>query len=160
MAQQVLVFGGPDEVIAWLKAENWWGEEKHSEQLQVPYAMITGISQHWRETAQKIPVAQKKELFYRFMLPLVMHANSMVLDRRARLTRMKNTLNKDGQLQTGDLEWLREAAVLLCIADRETAAKLDNSFAGELRKVIDQALYKLDVIPAGLVLGQAAQVRG
>ena len=110
--QQVIVLGSLDDVVGWLQAENWWGEEKHSEQLRVPYAMITGISPRWRETAQRMPVAEKKEIFYRFILPLVMHANTMVLDRRARLEHMADTLAGGGKLQTADLEWLREAAVL------------------------------------------------
>jgi len=158
-AQEVVVFGGLDDVTGWLKAENWWGEEKHSEQLRVPYAMITGISPRWRETAQHLPVAEKKELFYRFMLPLVMHANVMVLERRARLTHMADRIAAGQKLQTSDLEWLRAAVVLLRITNTDTAAALGSS-ADELRDVITQALYRLDVIPAGLVLGQAAYESG
>jgi len=158
--QQVIVLGSLDDVVGWLQAENWWGEEKHSEQLRVPYAMITGISPRWRETAQRMPVAEKKEIFYRFILPLVMHANTMVLDRRARLEHMADTLAGGGKLQTADLEWLREAAVLLRITDKDAAAVLDGNSPEELRKVIAEALYRLDVIPAGLVLGQAAYESG
>ena len=33
-----------------------------------------------------MPVPQKKELFYRGVLSLVVHANDMMLDRRERLT--------------------------------------------------------------------------
>jgi len=36
VGQQVIVLGSPDDVIGWLQAENWWGEEKHGEQLTVP----------------------------------------------------------------------------------------------------------------------------
>jgi len=144
VGQQVIVLGSPDDVIGWLQAENWWGEEKHGEQLTVPNAMITGISPRWRENAQKIPVVQKKEIFYRFILPLVMHANTMVLDRRARLKRMADTSGDGGKLQTVDLDWLREAVVLLRIADKDSAAALEDQSPEELRKVIDQALYRLD----------------
>ncbi|HSQ84461.1 MAG TPA: glucosaminidase domain-containing protein, partial [Desulfobacterales bacterium] len=96
----------------------------------------------------------KKEIFYRFMLPLVMHANTMVLDRRDRLQRLKTTIVNGKELSAEDDAWLREIAVILRIANREKVSKMKDS--SELRKVIDQALYKLDVIPAGLVLGQAA----
>ncbi len=159
VGQQVIVLGGLDDVTDWLKAENWWGEEKRGENLRVPHAMITGISPRWRETAQKLPVAEKKEIFYRFMLPLVMHANVMVLNRRAWLMRMAETIHADGHLDDGDLEHVREAVVLLRIADQETAAALGNS-TEELSDVIAQALYRLDVIPPGLVLGQAAYESG
>ncbi len=35
--------------------------------------------------ARKLPVQHRKEIFYRFMLPLVLHANEMVMKRRNRL---------------------------------------------------------------------------
>ena len=77
-AQEVVVIGGLEDAIEWLKAEQWWGATQHGEHLTVPNAIMTGISPVWRETAQKIPVTEKKEIFYRFMLPLVLHANTMV----------------------------------------------------------------------------------
>jgi uncharacterized FlgJ-related protein len=160
VGQEIIVIGGLDDAIDWLKAEGWWGEEKRGEQLRVPHAMITGISPRWKETAQKIPVHDKKEIFYRFMLPLVMHANDMVLNRRARLSRMDENLAAGKPLSTGDLEWLREVAVLLRITDRDAVAAIANSDAGRLREAIGEALYKLDVIPAGLALGQAAYESG
>ncbi len=58
-----------------------------------------------------------------------------------------------------DLAWLREAAPLLRIMNSEAAATLGDSSA-EVLSVIEQALYKLDIIPAGLALGQAAYESG
>ncbi len=158
-SQEVIVLGGLEEVMDWLKAENWWGEENRDEQLQVPHAMITGINPRWREAAQQLPVPQKKEIFYRFMLPLVVHANTMVLDRRAGLIRMQEMLAAGEEIPAADLEALREGAILLRITDADTAASLMATSA-ELPQVIDEALYKLDIIPAGLVLGQAAYESG
>lgn len=159
VAQEVVVFGSVDDVVDWMRAENWWGEEQHGDQLQVPNAIITGISDRWRANAQKMPVPQKKEIFYRFMLPLVMHANTMVLDRRARLRRMSLDLAGGRNPQMADVAWLRELAVLLRIMDEEAAAALGES-PTELQDIIGQALNRLDVIPAGLVLGQAAYESG
>jgi len=158
-SQEVVVLGGLDEVMDWLAAEDWWGEENRDEQLQVPHAMLTGINPRWREAAQQLPVPQKKEIFYRFMLPLIVHANDMVLDRRAGLLRMQEMLAAGQEIPAADVDALREAAVLLRIADADTAATL-NVTSTELPDVIDEALYKLDVIPAGLVLGQAAYESG
>jgi len=159
VAQEVVVFGSIDDVVDWMRAENWWGEEQHGDQLRVPNAIITGISDRWRANAQKMPVPQKKEIFYRFMLPLVMHANTMVLDRRARLRRMSLDLAGGRNPQMADVAWLRELAVLLRIMDEEAAAALGES-PTELQDIIGQALNRLDVIPAGLVLGQAAYESG
>jgi Bax protein len=157
-AQEVIVLSGLDETIAWFKTENWWGEEKRGEQLTVPHAIIVAISERWQKNAPNLPVATKKEIFYRFMLPLVVHANTMVLDRRVQLQRLKAMVTEASALSAEDNAWLREIAVILRIANREKVSQMTE--AAELRQIIDQALYRLDVIPAGLVLGQAAYESG
>lgn len=157
-AQEVVVLSGPDDTIDWLKSENWWGEEKRGEQLQVPRVMITGISERWQKNAANIPVPMKKEIFYRFILPLAMHANTMVLERREQMKEMDAVLAEGGELSVEDIAWLRDLAVMLRIAKREKADQMAKPV--ELRQVIDKALYKLDVIPAGMVLGQAAYESG
>ncbi len=158
-AQEVIVISGPDELMSWLKAENWWGEEKHGVQLEVPHSMITGITQRWHKNANSLPVSQKKEIFYRLMLPLVVHANDMVLDRRASLEGWKKVVDSGGTVPSDDIELLRQVAVLLRILNADAAAELGGT-SENLIEVIDEALYKLDVIPAGLVLGQAAYESG
>ena len=157
--QDVVVLGGVDQVMNWLQSENWWGEENRDEQLSVPHTMITGINPHWRNTSQKLPVSQKKEIFYRFMLPLVLHANDMVMERREGLIRMKATLAAGGAQTNADMQALREGAVLLRITKEEEAAALTSN-SDSLGAVIDEAIYKLDIIPAGLALGQAAYESG
>jgi len=157
-SQEVVVLSGLDETIAWFKTENWWGEEKRGEQLKVPHTMIVAISNRWKKNAPKLTVATKKEIFYRFLLPLAVHANTMVLDSRERLQRLDTSLAGGNTLSEKDDAWLREVAVLLRITKREKIDQIANAAA--LRKVIDKALYKLDIIPAGLVLGQAAYESG
>ena len=157
--QDVVVLGGVDQVMDWLQSENWWGEENRDEQLTVPHAMITGINPHWRTTSQKLPVSQKKEIFYRFMLPLILHANGMVMERRENLFRMKAALEAGGNQTDADMQALREGAILLRIAKEEEAAALTSS-SDSLGAVIDEAIYKLDIVPAGLALGQAAYESG
>jgi uncharacterized FlgJ-related protein len=157
--QEVVVLGGVEQVEAWLKSENWWGEVNRDAQLRVPKAMITGINPQWRTTSQKLPVQQKKELFYRFMLPLIVHANDMVMERREGLFRMKRALAAGEEQADADMQALREGAVLLRITQQEEAAALTSS-SNNLAAVLDEAIYKLDLIPAGLVLGQAAYESG
>lgn len=158
-SQEVIVFASIDGAIKWLEEEEFWGEERRDEQLEVPRVILTGINPRWRKAAQELPVPHKKEIFYRSMLPLILHANSMVLDRRAGLLRIKEAFESGDEIARDDLELLRSGAVLLRAADTETAAKLgpaDENF----EKVLDEMLYKLDIIPAGLALGQAAYESG
>jgi Bax protein len=158
-AQSVVIINGLDEAIAWLESENWWGEEKHDVQLQVPHAIVTGIPVTWQKNSQSLPVAQKKEIFYRFMLPLIMHANTMVLERREWLTAMRQKVTLDSALSAEELKWLGEAAVLLRISKQDALPGAETS-SQDLLKIVDEAMYKLDIIPAGLALGQAAYESG
>lgn len=158
-AQEVIVFGGPEDVGQWLTEEGWWGEEKRGEQLRVPRAIITGINPSWRQTAQELTVADKKEVFYRLMLPLIVHANDMVLDRRAKLERARRQIDGGEDISENELQELRDAAVLLRVLNTEEADALTTN-SSQAINVIDQLLYRLDVIPAGLVLGQAAYESG
>ena len=154
----VIVLAGPDEVVRWLEAEDWWGEESHASQLDVPNVLITGISERWQRNAAEMPVVQKKEIFYRLILPLVVHANSLVLDRRSRLEQLRLKLEEGASLAADDLQWLEEVADLLRIDWPASPAQAGSRPA--LDKALDEALYKLDVLPAGLVLGQAAYESG
>ncbi len=159
-AQEVIVVGSIDGVIAWLESENWWGATEHGQQLEAPHAVITGISPAWGEAARAIPVEQKKEIFYRLMLPLVLHANSMVLDRREKLQRADASLAAGQRLSSEDIDGLRHAARVLRIGKEDDIATLDRAKPERLREIIAEALYKLDVIPPGLALGQAAYESG
>ncbi len=158
-AQEVLVFSGIDEVIDWLKSENFWGEENRDQQLKVPYVMLTGITQRWQDTAQQLHVPYKKEIFYRLMVPLILHANRMVMEQREALFRAQETLAAGDEISAADMQAIRDGAVLLRVTDSESAASLTQKSA-VLPKVIDELLYKFDIIPAGLALGQAAYESG
>ncbi len=158
-AQELIVLSGPDQLIALLEAENWWGEERHDAQLASPRLMITGISDRWQKTAAAMPVTQKKEIFYRLMLPLALHANAMVLDRRARLQAVADAHTAGDAIDAADLAAVADAAQLLGVLDEEAAGQLALNGSG-LQEAVEALLYRLDVIPAGLVLGQAAYESG
>lgn len=158
-SQEVIVFGSVDDVIEWLKAEDWWGEENRGEQLEVPHAMITGINPKWRETSQKLPVPEKKAIFYRLMLPLIVHANDLVLKRRVALIEVRDQLAAGDDISAEDLDALRRGLVMLRVVDADAAPSI-TAANKELPAMIEEALYKLDVIPNGLVLGQAAYESG
>jgi uncharacterized FlgJ-related protein len=156
---EAIVVVGLDGLMDHLKQEGWWGEESRDEQLTVPHLMITRIHPAWRVAAPNLPVPQKKEIFYRLMLPLVMHANAMVLDRRAKLMRARDDLAAGKQLSAEELDDLKRAVVLLRVMPEEDAAALTAASPG-LTGIVDDLLYRLDVIPAGLALGQAAYESG
>lgn len=157
-AQEMTVLPGYDEAIEWLESIDWWGEDLRGEQLKVPRTLLIAISPKWRKETPDMQVAMKKEFFYRSLLPLVVHANSMVLNRRERLAGFDDLLKRGKMPKTADLEWLGGLAVVLRIQPQE---KIDGiTTTEEWRQVIAEALYRLDVIPAGLVLAQGASESG
>ncbi|MEM8769432.1 MAG: glucosaminidase domain-containing protein [Pseudomonadota bacterium] len=156
---EVVVLAGFEETRAWLEAERWWGEVNRGEQLSSPNVLMTGISNRWRETAATLPVSEKKEIFYRFLLPLILHANDMVLRARGELEAGAALLARGEAISPELLAQLKEFAPILRIRSAEAAASIADSGA-ETAAIIDEMLYKLDVIPAGLALGQAAYESG
>ena len=159
LSQEIVVLGSMDRTIEWLKARDWWGEEKHVTELTVPHTMLAAYGSTWPSDAQAVPVPIKKELFYRMMLPLIMHANVMVIAEREKLESYREQLAAGKSLSAESMADLRELVPLLRIADEEGAAALGDS-GDALLEVIDTALYRLDIIPAGLALGQAAYESG
>jgi len=157
--EEVVVLAGFEETKAWLAAEDWWGEVERDTQLTAPNVLITGISNRWKVTSGKLPVSDKKEVFYRFLLPLILHANDLVLKRRAEVEMAAARLYEGSALTDYQLQNIRQSALLLRVVSEDAASGLASSGA-ETEAVVEQLLYKLDIIPAGLALGQAAYESG
>jgi uncharacterized FlgJ-related protein len=158
-SKEVQVIGSPDEFIALMEGLAWWGEVNRQEQLTAPRIIITGIGDNWRSNAQKMPVPRKKEVFYRLMLPLIMHANSMVETRRGEILAMQTQLQAGESLTAVQWSALKDAAVLMRTRSREAVDALAPE-SPDWPAIIEELLYKVDIIPAGLALGQAAYESG
>jgi len=156
---EVIVLYGREELLPWLEAEGWWGEIDPDETITVPHVIITGIHPSWSEYSKTLPVPVKKALFYRLMLPLVMHANSMVETLREGLIAAKADYSRHGRVSDQQLALIRRVALLLPDMTTEKADALGADDAG-LEAMIDDLLYRVDIVPAGLALGQAAYESG
>jgi uncharacterized FlgJ-related protein len=88
------------------------------------------------------------------MLPLVMHANSLVRTRRGWLEDLQAQL-ADG----GVLDALAKGRLVKLSGFLQTPLS-GNEPEAQILAVIDELLYKLDELPAALVLGQAAYESG
>ena len=157
-AQDVRVFADYEQSVAWMESIGWWGKELRAEQMQVPRTLLIGISPAWGEEAAQMPVDVKKEFFYRCLLPLVTHANWLVRQRRAWLEERAVEM-KNGQAPQGEnLANLRLFAVTLRVKNEQEASEITDP--AEWLTIIDELLYRLDEIPAGLAIGQAAYESG
>ncbi len=157
-AQEVLVISDVDGIVELLEAEDWWQVEGEP-LLAVPHIILTGIEPAWSVDAQNMPVQWKKEIFYRLMLPLVVHANAMVLERRGVLLEIQESLDAGLAIPPNTMDRLRDDLVRLRVLGEDEAAAL-GSDPETLGPVLDNALYRVDVIPNGLALGQAAYESG
>lgn len=157
-AQDVHVFPGHQQSIEWMESIGWWGADLRAEQMQVPRTLLIAISPAWRDAAAQMPVATKKEFFYRCLLPLVTHANWLVRQRRAWLMERKAELENGRILDGQNLENMRLFTTTLRVRSSDEAERITEST--EWLSIIDDLLYRLDEIPAGLAIGQAAYESG
>lgn len=157
--KEVLVFAGTDAVTNWLDSEQGWGGLHDDGTGGAPYALFTAINPSWSEVSKTLQVERKKQLFYRFLLPLVLHANKMVRERRAQVLEIQRKVVASEALDEQELALLRHGLVTLRVIDAETAASV-TALTPELGGYFEQLLYRLDEFPAGLALGQAAYESG
>jgi len=152
---QFIIVQGVEEAEDFLVAESWWGEINRDEQLDAPRVLLTSIPPGWQESSKELPIESKKELFYRLALPLILHANELIRERRAELTALNESLAAGQVLSAAPTAFLTELATDLDIASSDLAQSAESQ-----REVIDEILYRLDEVPTGLALGQAAYESG
>ena len=156
---KVVVLYGREELVPFLEANDWWGPEEHDAQLEVPHFIITAIHPSWSEYSATLPVPVKKELFYRLMLPLVMHANLMVETFREGLFRARDEWEANGRVSDESLELLHRVGYLLPGMKAEDVPNI-TADDPDMPEMLDELLYRMDIVPAGLALGQAAYESG
>lgn len=156
---EVVVLYGREEFVPFLESKDWWGEVEPGTQLSVPHLIITAIHPSWQEYSKTLPVPIKKQLFYRLMLPLVMHANSMVLTFREQLHAALEEHAEHGAVSPESLVVIKRLAILLPgITEQDVEAiTADNA---DMESMLNALLYRVDIVPAGLALGQAAYESG
>ena len=100
---------------------------------EVPRVFIAEIGERWRgETTKQITVQLKKRLFFRALAPLVLRANEMILEDRARAE------------TTEDEAWLQDLARRYDVPDAD----------------LEELLKRVDIVPVSLALSQGAEESG
>ncbi|MDZ7684883.1 MAG: glucosaminidase domain-containing protein [Gammaproteobacteria bacterium] len=91
-------------------------------------------------------ISRKKQDFFEYLLPMVRNANSRVMADRERLQAIDGKLEQDDQLTSSESEFVRDIA-------RRHKVKLGEPIDGS---DLDELLVKVDIVPASLILAQAA----
>ncbi len=108
---------------------------------EVARLTFNGISENWQETAHKLPVKVKKEVFFRLMTPLVLIANEKIEKERE--------LVKHSALNSPELKKL---AVKYRLIKNEQSSLTE--------KLRSRLLQRVDILPPSLALAQAAEESG
>jgi Bax protein len=120
---------------------------------EIPRVYLEDIPDTWRErSAKELSVADKKRLFFRFIAPIVLRINELILEDRVRAKELTERLAQSQSVTPDDQAWLTELAVKYQVLE-STSQRLD-------RDVFAELLMRVDIVPPSLSLAQAASESG
>ena len=147
---EVLVHAGKvSETIDIFKSKNFWGAERHDEDLDVPRIIIVVTSNRWETESENIEVEVKKEFFYRAIVPMILLSNELILKERAEIETISQQRNAGEEIPPDQGTRLNNLAEKYGL---EEPTDPDELFS--------QLLERIDIIPPSLALGQAAYESG
>ena len=113
----------------------------------VPRVYVTDVPDHWSHIADRVSLGTKKELFYSAVLPMVLRANEMIAQDRARAEPIAM------RILAGQTVSDEERAFLGDLAGRY---RIKRSSDVANPAVLQEILLRVDEIPPSLALAQAA----
>jgi len=116
-------------------------ERVRDEGASVPRVFVVNMPQDMPHI--RVP-ADRKRLFFKTVLPLVLKTNDDILQERKRLLRIKAEKIKTGKLDAADRLWL------VALSERYKVS----------RNNLDEMIRRSDIIPPSLALAQAAEESG
>jgi uncharacterized FlgJ-related protein len=120
---------------------------------EIPRVYLANVPDTWQErSAKELSVTDKKKLFFRFLAPIVLRINELILEDRARAQQLTERLDHGQGVTPDDRAWLSELAVRYKVLE-STSEPLNSSAFVEL-------LIRVDIIPPSLALAQAASESG
>lgn len=120
---------------------------------EVPRLFITDIPPRWRDkNFKELDVMTKKRIFFRFLVPLILHSNELIQTNRDRVTSIIGALRAGDVVSLQDQTFLRETAEAYNVAEGKFNLT-DHSLQEKL-------LRRVDTVPPSLVLAQAAEESG
>lgn len=130
-----------DELRTALASHNYTFDDWEAGAQEIPRITFSGFTKKWNEEVEQIPVANKKSLFFRLMLPLVLAANEKVLNERE--------VVKTNPLDSSEL-------IAIALKYRVINEKVD-TLTQENKETL---LKRVNIIPPSLALAQAAEESG
>lgn len=152
-AEQTYEYRGPDDIDRLFKKLDYTIEKWNSGKRDIPPIYLANVPERWRDSVSKsMPVTAKKRVFFRILLPLVLHANDAVLAERTRAGDLAKRVTAGQDLSADDRAWLGALAVKYKISKSP-----DDPFdAADARAL----MTRVDIVPASLAMAQAASESG
>jgi Bax protein len=120
---------------------------------EIPRVYLADVPDTWHErSAQQLSVADKKKLFFRFLAPITLRINELILEDRARAKELTTRLAHGQSVTPEDQSWLTALAAKYKVLE-SPSERLDSDAFAEL-------LMRVDVVPPSLALAQAASESG
>ncbi len=114
--------------------------------VDVPRIYLANIVSQWADNES---VSFKKDLFFRTMLPLILHVNEFIANDRQRILRLKAQSLAGQIMSSKDAQWLQQQAKTYRVIKRNQATTYNDIFFNKLLACVDE-------IPISMALGQAA----
>lgn len=130
-----------DDLNSVFKNHQYTSENWKKGVVEVPRVIFQKVSITWQKYSEKIPVVEKKSLFFRLMLPLILISNEDILHERK-------------TVESADLA----SPQLLTIAKKYRVIKKDTVTLSNANR--QELLNRINIIPPSLALAQAAEESG
>ena len=157
---EIRIISSVQEMVLLYEQADYWGELEPDKILQVPPILAVATVKQWRQEAAEMTVSDKKELFYRSLLPLVLYSNNAIIEEREKLLDIVERHPDLLIASEADVAWLLNLGSryrLLKVLEGEAPALPE---AESLKDFFSELLNRVDTIPASLALGQGAYESG
>lgn len=118
----------------------------------VPRVYLPKIGDKWGlKTSKEISVQYKKQLFFRGLAPLILHANELILCDRTHLENIKKSYTTNSSISEKDSKWILNLG-------KAYKVNVDNNQV--TNAMLEELWKRVDIIPISLALAQAAEESG
>ena len=140
------------DILLLFEKLNYTKEAWQSGIREVPRVYLPLIGEKWGGgRSDELTVENKKRLFFRTSVPLILRGNELIMIDRQRLSDIRSSYKKDAAISEKDQSWILKLAKVYKVELKD----------GQLTPALMDSLWKkVDIVPVSLALAQAAEESG
>ena len=115
--------------------------------IEIPTIYLSTLP---NDFAKNLTIPEKKELFMKTLLPLILEANAEIDQERVKLIALKKILDNDGQILESQRAWLES------LADKYRLKAFSHTSSEKMETLI----ARVDVIPVAMAMAQGIEEAG